>query len=73
MSKRPKINNELHKPIQEYANKHHDGNFTEAVNSLLMLSVSYRATVDGICTDIEMKDYLAGDPLTFPEVLDGPK
>jgi len=58
MSKRPKIDNELHKPIQDYANEYFDGNFTKAVNDLVGLGLHHEGPID---------------PLTFPEVLDGPK
>jgi hypothetical protein len=39
MSKRPKIEEELQKKIQDYANKYFDGNFTAAINKLVKMGL----------------------------------
>lgn len=39
--KRPKIDSELQRPLQDYANLHYDGNVTRAVNELIREKVSF--------------------------------
>ena len=38
--KRPVIDESLESKIQEYANKNHNGNFTEAVNAIIEKSIA---------------------------------
>lgn len=59
MSKRPKIDEELHENVQAYANLHFNGSFTAAVNKLIEVGLSLGLHPHGA--------------LTYPEVLDGPK
>lgn len=44
--KRPKIDSELQRPLQDYANLHYDGNVTRAVNELIRENVFKDKTGD---------------------------